>query len=324
LNSLAPIVLFVYNRPWHTEQTLNALLQNELADQSILYIYSDGPKEDASEEQLNKIIDVRKVIRIKKWCKEVHIIEAEKNKGLAEAVIDGVTTIVNQYGKIIVLEDDLVTSKGFLLYMNESLKMYTVADEVMQISGYQFPLGTKARGRAYFLELATSWGWGTWKRAWNYFDSLANGYEALKINKSLSYQFDLDGTYPYTKMLIRQMEQKTISSWAIRWWWSVFNNKGLVLYPDVSLIKNIGFDGSGIHSGSNNPYRESDWNNAYAIKNFPRKLIADNKKGILLKKYLNNSVTIKLHKKNKCYFFNLILKYLNKIFYLSNENVYTK
>ena len=137
---LAPIVLFVYNRPWHTEQTLNALMQNELADQSVLYIYADGPKENATEEQLKKIEEVRHVIRTKKWCKEVHIIESEKNKGLADSIINGVTEIVNKYGKVIVLEDDIVTSKGFLKYMNEALELYKEEDKVYHISGYMFPV----------------------------------------------------------------------------------------------------------------------------------------------------------------------------------------
>jgi len=115
---LAPIVLFCYNRPWHVEQTLEALSKNELADQSILYIYCDGPKPDATEEQIAKIAEVRQVIRKKQWCKEIHIIENDKNKGLGTSIIDGVSEIIKIYKKVIVLEDDLLTSPFFLDYMN--------------------------------------------------------------------------------------------------------------------------------------------------------------------------------------------------------------
>ena len=95
--SLAPIILFCYNRPWHVEQTLVALSRNELANKSILYIYCDGPKADASEEQYQKIKEVHDVVRKHQWCKEVHVVEAEKNKGLAKSVIHGVTEIVEKY-----------------------------------------------------------------------------------------------------------------------------------------------------------------------------------------------------------------------------------
>ena len=94
---LAPIVLFVYNRPWHTRQTLEALSKNSLADQSILYIYADGAKENATDAQLNEIKEVRCLIREKKWCKQVEIIEREKNIGVENVMITGITEIINKY-----------------------------------------------------------------------------------------------------------------------------------------------------------------------------------------------------------------------------------
>ena len=127
---LAPIILFVYNRPWHTEQTLRALMANELAAKSELYIYADGPKPNATDEQLQKIHEVRQLIRQEQWCDKVHIVESEKNKGLADSIIGGVTEIVNKYGKIIVLEDDIVPTTGFLQYMNDALEMYKDDEQV--------------------------------------------------------------------------------------------------------------------------------------------------------------------------------------------------
>lgn len=139
MNTLAPIVLFTYNRPHHTQKTLQALMQNELADKSVLYIYCDGAKEHATETDKTNITEVRKVVRSKQWCKEVHIIEAEKNKGLAKSIISAVTEIVGKYGKIIVLEDDIITSKGFLRYMNDALSIYQTQDKVMHVSAYMYP-----------------------------------------------------------------------------------------------------------------------------------------------------------------------------------------
>lgn len=275
MNNLAPVVLFVYNRTWHAEQTLDALMQNELADHSVLYIYADGPKENATEEQLNKIQEVRHLIRSKQWCREVNIIEAEKNKGLADSIINGVTEIVNKYGKIIVLEDDLITSKGFLKYMNDALLKYENEERIMQVSGYIFPINCEAKNAALLLPFTTSWGWATWKKSWQYFDPSAKGYEELKTNKSLSLLFDLDGTYPYTQMLITQMEGKSLSSWAIRWWWAVFIKKGIVIYPDKSLIENIGFGQDATHTIQKNPFENSDFEINYFIKHFPNSIKLD-------------------------------------------------
>ena len=181
----APIVLFVYNRPWHTLQTLNALMKNELADQHVLYIYSDGPKIKAANDEVKKIEEVRKLIRTKQWCKEVYIVESETNRGLADSIINGVTEIVNKHGKIIVLEDDLITSAGFLNYMNIALNLYKNEKNVMHISGYMFPTEKKLP-ETFFLVFTSCWGWGTWDRAWQSFDLSARNLLS-KVKKQVKY-----------------------------------------------------------------------------------------------------------------------------------------
>ena len=139
MNALAPIIVFCYNRPDHLEQTLESLSCNELADQSILYIYCDGPKSDASDEMRQKIADVRLVARKRQWCKEVHVVEREENVGLMNNIVGAVTEIVNQYGRVIVLEDDMLTSPGTLRYFNDALELYKDEDKVMHIVSYMFP-----------------------------------------------------------------------------------------------------------------------------------------------------------------------------------------
>ena len=141
MSKLAPILVFCYNRPWHVEQTLEALSRNELADQSVLYIYCDGPKPDASDEMRQRIVEVRQVVRKRQWCKEVHIVEAEKNKGLANSIIDGVTEVVNRYGKVFVLEDDLVSSPYMLKFVNQALDYYQDYAGVFSFSVNRPPLG---------------------------------------------------------------------------------------------------------------------------------------------------------------------------------------
>ncbi|MDJ1471636.1 glycosyltransferase [Xanthocytophaga flava] len=238
---LAPIILFVYNRPWHTQQTLIALAQNHLASESILYIYADGPKNDASPEVLEKIKETRNVIRQQQWCKEVHIVESEENKGLADSVIQGVTETVNKYGKVIVLEDDLITSPFFLHYMNEGLEMYQSVSNVYAINGYMFSVDT-AEIDTFLCPLATSsWGWGTWTEKWKAFDRDTTYKSIIQKNPLIRQRFNF-ADYDYAAML------DNTNSWAIRWYYSVFMRNGLGLFPSKSLVKNIGVDGSGVHS----------------------------------------------------------------------------
>jgi hypothetical protein len=268
--NLAPIVLFVYNRPWHTEQTLNALMENELAADSVLFIYADGAKENASETIVKNIQETRAVIRKKKWCKEVHIIESGTNKGLASSIIQGVTDILSTFDRIIVLEDDLLTAQGFLKFINEGLNRFSTNKQVMQISGYCFPADHLLKNHAsFFLPITTSWGWGCWKRAWDQFDVNAEGYMQLKINKDLEKKFNLDNAYPFSNMLINQMESKNVDSWAIRFWWSFLKNNGVALFPDRSLVKNIGFGEAATHTSGDDPYPIENFDVHYRINEFP-------------------------------------------------------
>ena len=241
---LSPIILFVYNRPQHTLQTLEALANNELADQSILYIYADGAKENADENTLKQIEETRDIIKRKQWCKEVHIIEAKRNKGLADSIINGVTDIVNKYGKAIVLEDDIVTSKDFLEYMNSGLILYEEEKQVKSITAYVEPILTTS-DTPFFLSKGSSWGWGTWKRVWS---------EIIWDTQVLINSFDTDdkinqlnfSNYPYFEMLKDQLKGN-IDSWAIRFYASCCLQQGLHLTPPWSLVYNAGFDGSGTH-----------------------------------------------------------------------------
>jgi len=244
----APIVLFVYNRPWHTQQTVEALLENTEAADSDLIVFSDGPKNESVQKGVS---DVREYIESLVGFRSVKIVERKKNFGLARSIISGVSEVVNSYGRIIVLEDDLVTSPYFLHYMNDALDRYENEEKVMQVSGYMFPVALDLDEDALFLPFTTSWGWATWKRAWDCFDASSEGYKILRNDRKLRGAFDLDRAYPYFKMLESQLRGE-IDSWAIRWYLSVFMEHGLILFPRKTLVQNIGFDGSGMHCDSDN------------------------------------------------------------------------
>lgn len=239
---LAPIALFAYNRPDHLKLTIEALQANILAQESELFIFCDGAKNSQNEEKVNQ---VRSYARSVSGFKKVTVFEKEKNFGLAESIISGVTEIVNKFDRAIVLEDDLVTSPHFLEFMNEALDLYENDAEVASIHGYVYPVKNKLP-ETFFIRGADCWGWATWKRAWDLFERNGTKLLAELKEKNLTKLFDFNGTYPYVRMLEDQIAGKN-NSWAIRWYASAFLANKLTLYPGQSLVHNIGNDGSGTH-----------------------------------------------------------------------------
>lgn len=242
----APIALFVYGRAEHTRRTLEALRSNELAEASDLFIFSDGAKNEAATA---KVTDVRALLRQITGFRTVTIIERDQNYGLAKSIVDGVTTLCARFGRVIVVEDDLLTSPTFLTYMNLGLNRYADSPKVFQVAAYNLCGNLPGTNDAFFLPFSSSWGWATWSRAWAIWDAEGSGFERLQSDKSIRYQFDLNGSYPFFRMLCDQRLKKN-DSWAIRWYLAVFLAGGLVLYPRKSLVENIGFDGSGEHCGN--------------------------------------------------------------------------
>ena len=240
----APIALFVYNRPAHLARTIQALRDNPLAQQSRLYIYSDGPKTPRDEPA---VAQVRQVIRRSDGFAEITIREQINNIGLGRSIIGGVTELAARYGSVIVLEDDLVVAPGFLTFMNQALEHYEHASRVMTVSGYLFPVEHPEHlASTFFFPVPASWGWGTWHRAWKQFEHdstrLLAGLRA-KLDQDI---FDVDEAYPYFTQLKLHADGK-LDVWGVRWYASMFAANGLCLYPGQSLVQNIGMDGSGMH-----------------------------------------------------------------------------
>jgi len=241
----APIALFAYNRPRHLARTVAALLRDPLAAASDLHVFCDGPKTPAAAAAVR---EVRAFVRSITGFRSISVVEQERNIGLANSIIAGVTALCDRFGRVIVLEDDILVTSGFLDFMNAALARYVDDEPVMQITGYMFPIRSDGSRNALFLPLISCWGWATWKRAWDRFDADMSGYAALHSDHALQARFDLSGSYPYFDMLQRQRRGE-VDSWGIRWYLSVFLRDGLVLWPPRSLVANIGFDGSGTHGG---------------------------------------------------------------------------
>jgi hypothetical protein len=238
VQQFAPIALFAYRRTKALSRTLDALEACPEFVESPVFVFSDAPIDVCAARDVDA---VRALVR-NRLRSNMTLVEREKNLGLAGSIIDGVTRICNEYGRVIVIEDDLIVMKGALTWLNAGLDRFAAADKVWQVVLHQWDVPEyHDRPEGLFLNLTSSWGWATWKRAWDRFDLAASGWTDIIENTDLRSQFDIGGAYPYSDMLQRAM-CGSVDSWAVRFWWSVFRAQGVCLFPPRPLITNIGFD----------------------------------------------------------------------------------
>ncbi len=241
----APIALFTYSRADHTRSAIKSLLNNKESAQSDLFIFSDGPKTETKREAVE---ENRRYIRSITGFKSIHIVEHENNQGLSNSLIAGITEVVNQYGRVIVVEDDLILSPFFLQYMNEALEKYADNDRVSAISAFLNPVGCEAP-ETFFLRYFACWGWATWKRGWDLFNPDAR--TLLKKIRWKKKSFNIKNSSNFYGMLYCQ-KVGLIDSWAVRFYASSFLANKLILFPGRSMAIQTGIDGSGTHCGRGN------------------------------------------------------------------------
>jgi hypothetical protein len=249
--SWAPIVLFTYDRPAHTRQTLEALSANDGAAESELVVYSDGPKTADREEPVRL---VREYLRTVAGFKSVSVIERESNIGLANSVIAGVTEALTHSPSVVVMEDDLLTARDFLLFVNSALSTYEQRQDIFSVTGYNYPLQIPSTYRedAYLSYRSSSWGWGTWRDRWSQVDWSVGDYDDF-VRDARAQELFRRGGDDLQPMLELQMAGE-LDSWSIRFDYAHYKHDALCVHPVVSRVQNIGFDGSGVHSGDSDGY----------------------------------------------------------------------
>lgn len=240
----APIVLFAYDRPDHLRRTVESLLGNSLAGNSDLIVYADAAP---TPEKSPRVAAVRAYLATIAGFRSVIVRPRAENFGLARSIIEGVAEVLQQSERIIVLEDDMLTSPHFLSYMNEGLARYADDERVVSIHAYVYPVD-QALPETYFLPGADCWGWATWRRGWACFNPRGELLLDELRARDLIRAFDFNGAFPYSRMLQDQIEGKN-DSWAVRWYASAFLAGKLTLHPGRSLVHNIGNDDSGTHGG---------------------------------------------------------------------------
>lgn len=263
----APVVLFAYKRADKLRFCLEALENNMLAGETELYIFSDGAKGESDRGQVE---EVRTFLHgYKGKFKAIEIFESPCNLGLANSIIRGVTQIINLTEKVIVVEDDLVTSPDFLLYMNNALAFYDNFKEYGSVSAYTYPmpiLNTYEKD-IYVTRKGECWGWGTWKDRWINVDWEVKDFNEYLSDRKRRKEFE-SLQYGIDKMLNLQMMGK-IDSWAVRWCYYLYSNQLLTVYPKKSRTVNVGFDGSGTHCAKSDIY-ESQIENGISNCKFER------------------------------------------------------
>jgi hypothetical protein len=238
----APILLFCYKRLDTLKKTISALQKNRLATESKLYIFSDGPK---NPEDAGQVQNIRAYLRTIRGFKTIDIIEAPSNKGLANSIIHGVTKIFDIHDRVIVLEDDILTSSNFLSFMNQALNFYEKRN-ILNISGFSFPITGLPDNGVYFTMRPSSWGWATWRDKWSGVDWKIEDYDQFKCDRVRRKRFNEMGS-DLAGMLDNQMKGKA-DSWAIKWCYHQFKLQSYTVYPVVSKVQNIGFGMEATHT----------------------------------------------------------------------------
>lgn len=266
LRSLAPVVVFTYNRPEHTRRTVAALAANDLAAHTPLIVYADAA---ANEAAAPAVTAVSRVLDAVTGFASVTIHRRECNYGLADSIADGVSTIIKMYGRVIVMEDDLVTSPCFLRYMNKALDRYVDDDRVMHVAAHMPDIDPTGLPQSFFLRQSSCWGWATWERAWRRFHRNADRF-VQNFDLDDIHRFNLDGAFDYWSQLLANRDGH-LKTWAVFWYACVFAAGGLCLHPRASLVANIGHDGSGTNCGASDAFCQKT--SALPITTFPDDLV---------------------------------------------------
>jgi Glycosyl transferase family 2 len=291
---LAPVCLFVFARPDHTRRTLDKLLANDLASETDIIVFSDGPRNDGDKDNVRR---TRLVVKSVSGFRSIQLIEHEENYGLAQNIVQGISDVLDVHERVIVLEDDVITSPNFLRFMNVALDRYRLNPEVWHINGWNYPMNVKGLPDTYFWRLMHCWGWATWQDRWSKYDKNPKRLIDTWTDEDIK-AFNLDGTYDFWSQVIAN-ESGDKKTWAVFWYATIFENQGLCLSPSSALTQNIGLDGSGENCTSSIAYQAS-----YA-KNYkwtwPLK-IAEMKTATLRAKKFNHNISQVTWRKLKLYF----------------------
>ena len=296
-----PIIIILYNRPKHAQKLFQSITTGKNFSKYDFYVFCDGPR---NKEDVKKIKKIKTLIKQFKKKIRVKSCFRKKNIGLIKNITNSINLILKKNDKAIILEDDLILDYDFFNFMETSLKKYANHNKIFQISGYSYPIKNH-NNLHYFLALTSCWGWGITAQNWQNFNKFLNdkklinfNYQKLRNSKSLRHSFNYFGSYNYFSMLEKSLNNK-VNSWGIIFYLYLFINKKLTLFPNQSLVKNDGFDGSGNHKSKNNSFNKEF--NLTNVGNFPKKVISYNYPKDRVINYFKKNLSLYGKIKNKLY-----------------------
>lgn len=252
-DSLAPIAVIAFNRPDLLKATLDSLAHNPLAENSDLFIFIDGARENRPGEK-EKVQQVKTVAEAATGFNSVTVKASEQNKGLAKSIIGAASELINQFGKVIVVEDDLYLSPSFLTFMNTMLEAYRNDSRIMQVTGYSAKIRHPERFHCdyYLTRRAHSWSWGTWKDRWETVDWEVKDFDELAASKEKQKAFCEYGSDLYG--MLKGWKMGKNDSWFIRFCYSMYKQGCFTIAPIRSLVRNDGFGVEATNCKSYNRY----------------------------------------------------------------------
>lgn len=288
----APIVVFAFNRLEALKACIDSLLSNSEASESDLIVYVDGPRKGRGGEK-KMVDDVREFVKNIIGFKSLTYHFSDINKGLANSIIDGVSQVMMQYGRAIVIEDDLVCSSNFLTFMNQGLEQFQNLNKVFSICGYsnrvKTPKGYKYDG--YFCPRSSSWGWATWRDRWESCDWELNIWKNVETNAKAFNKWGGSDCY----RMLKGWKEGRNNSWAIRFCYNQFVQDKLSLFPIISHVKNVGFDGEGTNCPKWSRFKSEFDESDNKLFNLPNEVLVERE--IVKSAMVYNSIKMRLYSK---------------------------
>ena len=287
----AAICLFVYNRSRHTNQVLISLSKCKNFKKFSLYIFSDNFNPSKKNDKFEVNLVRNEILNFKKKNKNIFIKFSKTNLGLYKNLTRGISYVLSKHPSVIVLEDDLVFDENFLNFMDRSLQKFRDKKNILQISGYSYPINYNSNA-AYFLNLTSCWGWATWSDRWRDFIKFSKNkkliqeeYNDIQYDYNKKSNFNVNESYNYLKMLKKQINSQ-FNSWGILFYLFSFHKKFLNLFPPFTLVENRGFDGSGFHKSTSDVFNRVVGKETTTTIGYPRINKLNNKNLKKIKNFL--------------------------------------
>lgn len=297
-----PILFLVFNRP---ETTRIVFEEIKKLKPKFLFIAADGARTHilAEAEKCKETRDF--ILESIDWNCEIKTFFRKENLGCGLAVSQAITWFFEHVEQGIILEDDCLPHPSFFSFCEELLEKYKLEDRIFGISGNNFQNGIqRGRDSYYFSHYSHIWGWASWRRAWNLYDYNLTQFEDFKKTKKIN-KIDVRTVFKnYWFSIFDKVANNQIDTWDYQWLFTVWNNMGLVIAPNVNLVSNIGFGVDATHTVEvNSPLSNMDMGNLQVIKH-PEKIKVD----VLADRYTSTTVFHIEVKSNMEYYISFFLR----------------